>query len=98
MEITVQHFDGQYPSFNIMLHSAPGAQPFLTIRGCRIVNGKDGDFISYPSRKGNDGKYWNHVIGGEKFNDAVLKKAQAAVAHKQQPRKSSGFDDSDPPF
>jgi len=95
MEITVQHFEGQYPSFNIMLHTAPGSVPFITIRGCRIVQGKDGPFISYPSRKGNDGKYWNHVVGGDKFNEAVLKKAQAASNHKPAPKRSSGFDDMD---
>ena len=33
----------------------------VTIYGCRCVEGKNGDFIAFPSKKGNDGKYYNHV-------------------------------------
>ena len=106
MEITIQHFDGKYPSFNVMLHGAPGADPFITIRGCRIVDGKNGPFISYPATKNDQGKYWNHVIGGEKFNEAVLKKAQQsqrpshdAAKARQLPKQGSGFEDfEDSPF
>ena len=31
----------------------------VTIYGCRVVEGKNGDFISFPQKKGNDGKYYN---------------------------------------
>lgn len=35
---------------------------FVHIYGLRIFDGRDGKpFITFPSRKGNDGKYWNHV-------------------------------------
>ncbi len=33
----------------------------VSINNCRVVEGKDGDFIGFPSRKGNDGKYYKHV-------------------------------------
>lgn len=33
----------------------------VTIYGCKVVEGKNGDFISFPSHKGKDGKYYNHV-------------------------------------
>lgn len=33
----------------------------VKIYGCRFVEGKNGDFISFPSYKGNDGKYYNHA-------------------------------------
>lgn len=79
MEITIEHHGDQ---FNINLHGAAGAEPFLQIKGCRIVDGKNGPFISYPSRKMDNGKYWNHVYGGEKFNAAVLKKAQEGQAKR----------------
>jgi DNA-binding cell septation regulator SpoVG len=103
MEITIKHFEGQYPSFNIMLHSAAGSEPFLEIKGCKIVSGANGDFISYPSRKQENGKYWNHVYGGEKFNAAVLAKAQKTAPRqesRQAPKRNSGFDDmsDDVPF
>ena len=33
----------------------------VSIYGCRIVSGKNGGFISFPSRKGSDGKYYSHA-------------------------------------
>lgn len=33
----------------------------VTIYGCKVVEGKNGDFISFPSHKGKDDKYYNHV-------------------------------------
>ena len=105
MNITIEHHDGKYPSFNLNLHSAPGSEPFLTVKGCRIVEGKNGPFISYPSRKMENGKYWNHVYGGEKFNAHVLELAQGGQPERRPPPrpappKSSGgggsrHDDSD---
>ena len=35
---------------------------YVRVYGLRIYDGKDGKpFISFPSRKGKDDKYWNHV-------------------------------------
>lgn len=35
---------------------------FVRIYGLRIHDGRDGKpFISFPSRKGKDDKYWNHA-------------------------------------
>lgn len=98
MKVTIQHFEGKYHSFNIMVHAVEGADPFLTIRGCRIIEGKNGPFISYPATKNDQGKYWNHVIGGDKFNEYVIKEASKHHApHK--PARGSGFDDmEDAPF
>lgn len=33
----------------------------VQIYGVRVIEGRNGDFLSYPSRKGSDGKYYNHV-------------------------------------
>ena len=33
----------------------------VTIYGCRVVEYKDSDFVSFPSRKGSDDKYYNHA-------------------------------------
>lgn len=33
----------------------------ITIYGCRIIQGKKGDFIAFPQRQGKDGKYYSHV-------------------------------------
>lgn len=34
----------------------------ITIYGNKLVNGKNGTFVSFPSRKGNDGNYYSHVF------------------------------------
>ena len=33
----------------------------ITIYGCRIIQGRKGDFVAFPQRKGNDGKYYSYV-------------------------------------
>lgn len=112
MKITIKHFDGKYPSFNVSL-SNEGKEPFLEIKGCKIMNGSNGEFVSWPSRKKDDGTYWNHVYASNDFNAAVLQKAKAgqgprpAAAPRPRPAPvafatpvSSGFDDmsDDIPF
>ena len=34
----------------------------VNIYGCRIVDGKNGSFVSFPSRRGTDGKYYSHAF------------------------------------
>lgn len=31
----------------------------VTIYGCRLIEGKNGIFVSFPQRKGKDDKYYN---------------------------------------
>ena len=103
MKISIEHFPGKYPQFNVSLSSAEGKEPFIVIKGCRIVDGSKGQFVSWPATKKDDGKYWNHVYASEGFAKAVLDEA-----NKSQPaprarddaaraRKTSDFDD-DAPF
>lgn len=33
----------------------------VSIYNCRVVEGKNGDFISFPSHKGKDNKYYSHA-------------------------------------
>ena len=94
MNIAIEHFDGKYPSFNVNLASKEGAEPFLVIKGCRIVNGKSGDFVSFPATKNEKtGKYWNHVYANDRFSNEVLRLALA-----QKPKAKPVEDDLDVPF
>lgn len=43
----------------------------ITIYGCSIVEGKNGDFIGWPQRKGSDGNYYNVVFA--KISDDDVK-------------------------
>ena len=94
MYIAIEHFEGKYPSFNISLSSAEGKDAFLVVKGCRIIDGQKGRFISTPAKKLDSGKYWNHVYLSEAFSGAVLD-----AYDKSKPEKSSKKDDSgDIPF
>lgn len=97
MDVQTEWKDGKYPSFNVAISSKAGNEPFIIIRGCKIIQGQKGEFISYPARKMEDGKYFNHVYGSDAFNKVVLEKAKAS---KPAERGGSGFDDmeSDIPF
>ena len=102
MHITVKWFDGKYPTFNLILSTKEGKEPFLEVKGCRIVSGKVGEFVSGPSTKGSNDKYWNHTYMSKDFSAVVLEKAKEAQPKQsdQKQSKSSGSDDfeSDIPF
>lgn len=96
MNVTVKWFND---NFNVILSTKEGKPPFLEIKGCRIVNGSNGPFVSYPSKKNEQtGKYWNHVYGSEEFNAVVLEKAQASQPAGGEPRRQAASVDDDPPF
>lgn len=33
----------------------------VSIYGCRVVEGKNGDFVSFPAYKGSDDRYYSHA-------------------------------------
>jgi len=93
MIIKIEHIPGTYPKFNVHLHSAEGKESFLTVRGCKIADGKNGPFVSWPSSKNEKTeKWWNHVVTSKGFNDLVL--AEAMKAPKESPKAV----DDDLPF
>jgi hypothetical protein len=88
--------------FNIELASKDGAEAFLSVKGCRIVEGSKGPFVSYPATKNaNTGKWWQHCWGSDAFNAVVLSKAQASMPSKapaRAPARSAQGDDDGIPF
>lgn len=101
MKVSVQWYDKQ---FNVLLASGEGKEPFLTIKGCRIVEGNKGEFVSWPARKMDDGKWWNHVYSSEAFGQAVIeeakksKPAQDTRTLSQRRQRPNDDDDSSIPF
>lgn len=59
----------------------------FTIYGCRVVEGKNSDFISLPSRKGKDGKYWGIVYKrfSQDETSLILDMVSAALAEQDLP-------------
>ena len=65
----------------------------LVIKGLTLVEGKKGLFLSYPSTKGKDGKYYNSVYTVDKewttlLQDACIKKYNEC--NQSQPASSGG--------
>lgn len=54
----------------------------ITIYGCRIIQGKKGDFVSFPQRQGNDGNYYSHVYLAltEEETEEILEKVDKLLA------------------
>ena len=108
MEILIEWQEqSKYPQFNLSLASNPGKDPFLVVKGCRIVSGKEGEFVSGPSTKGSNDKYWNHTYMSKDFFAVVLEKAKEcqpkpARQETNAARQSAGLGtdqfDNDLPF
>lgn len=82
-------------SFNVNLAKAEGQEEILSIKGCRLVNGSNGEFVSMPSTKNqNTGKYWNHAWLGEKLASHILKLAQESRPSQEKQGKRVSHGDS----
>lgn len=59
----------------------------FTIYNCRVVEGKNGDFISLPSRKRKDGKYWGIVYKhfSQDETNLILDMVSVALAKQDSP-------------
>lgn len=68
----------------------------LVIKGLTLVEGKDGLFLSFPSKKGKDGKYYNSVYSLDKewtklLQDACIKKYNECNKTSQPESSGGGF-------
>lgn len=68
----------------------------LIIKGLTLVEGKEGLFLSFPSKKGKDGKYYNSVYSLDKewvksLQDACVKKYNDCNQTSQPATSEGGF-------
>lgn len=68
----------------------------LVIKGLTLVEWKDGLFLSFPSKKGKDGKYYNSVYSLDKewlklLQDACIKKYNECNQTSQPASSEGGF-------
>ena len=88
-------------SFNVELSSVAGKEAFLVIKGCRLVQGQKGEFVSFPAKKLESGKYWNHCYASEAFQVAVIdaaQKSRPAADTRTHGERKRGGDMDDAPF
>ncbi len=100
MKISIEHHNDQ---FNVGLSSKEGQEAFLVIKGCRVVEGQKGRFVSFPAKKLDSGKYWNHVYASPAFQSAVLDAYETSAPKVPSKREAAAkyrpsADDLDPPF
>lgn len=69
--------------------STDGGDWLFTIE-CSLIEGKEGDFIGFPSRKTPDGDYFNMVRGSDKFQKGL---SDAIRAHLENPASDSAGDE-----
>lgn len=68
----------------------------LVIKGLTLVDGNDGLFLSFPSKKGKDGNYYNSVYSLDKewsnrLQDACIKKYKECNQTSQPATSGGGF-------
>lgn len=68
----------------------------LVIKGLTLVEGKKGLFLSFPSAKGKNGKYYNSVYSTDKewlkqLQDACIKKYNECNQTSQPASSGGGF-------
>lgn len=68
----------------------------LVIKGLTLVEGEDGLFLSFPSKKGKDGKYYNSVYSldkewGDLLQDACIKKYKECNQTLEPASSGGGF-------
>jgi hypothetical protein len=96
MEISIVWHNDQ---FNVNLASAAGKDPFIEIKGARIVDGSKGPFVSWPATKNaSTGKWWSHCYGSDAFNAVVLSKAQESRRSAGARPSNKNGDDGSIPF
>lgn len=68
----------------------------LVIKGLTLVEGNNGLFLSFPSTRGKDGKYYNSVYSLDKewtklLQDACIKKYNDCIQTSKHESSGGGF-------
>lgn len=83
MKITAERREaGKFTYYTVMIASAEGRDPFLTLKDLRIVDGQKGRFVGFPARKDDAGKYWPYVYASDAFQAECLRAMDTAETRK----------------
>ena len=102
MKITAKMREaGKWTFYDVMLASAEGREPFLTIKDCKLVEGSKGPFVGFPARKDGE-KWWPMMYGNDEFQAAIITAMRSVEPDKrsiaERRPKPPVADDSMPPF
>lgn len=79
----------------IAIHKKGEDKPFLVVKGCRIANGQNGQFLSGPSTKLDNGEWFNYLFTTKEFGSYISGLALEVMQPKQ---KQSADHSDDVPF
>lgn len=77
-------------SINFALDIEVAEDRAVTVYGCRIAEGRDGAFVSWPSRKGKDGKYYSHAYLQltDEEQEEIIEEVMNVLAANKKAKKS----------
>ena len=71
----------------------------LVVKGCKLANGSNGQFVSGPSAKMDNGEWFRYLYMDKQFGDYVTKLAIEAMPKAPQQSNPKAADlESDIPF
>ncbi len=73
---SIYNYSDDCTFFNLHIDNTPVGE--ITIYGCKLISTQKSDFISLPSRKGDDDKYFSHVFF--KITDELTSKIIDAIS------------------
>ena len=80
---------GKWTFYDVMLASAEGREPFLTIKDCKLIDGSKGQFVGFPARKDDKDKWWPMVYASDGFQAEIIKAMNAATVRPTDTRTLS---------
>ena len=80
---------------NIAIHKKGEEKPFLVVKGFRMANGQNSPFLSGPSTKMDDGKWFNYIFMSKEFGGYITDMASKVM---DAPKQSGGSDSDSIPF
>lgn len=71
----------------IAIHKKGEEKPFMVIKGCKIVNGQNGPFLSGPATK-IDNDWFNYLFMSKEFSQYISEMAVKAFPKQAQGSKA----------
>lgn len=81
----------------IAIHKKGEDKPFLVVKGCKIANGQNGQFLSGPSAKMDSGEWINYLFMTKEFGGYISGLA-LEVMQPKKPESSKRDYSEDVPF
>ena len=103
MKITAEKREaGRFTFYTVRIASQEGREPFLEIKDCKLIEGRNGPFVGFPARKDDKNKWWPMVYASDAFQVEIIKAMHAAETdkrtHAERKRATQTAIDDDIPF